>query len=124
MFRIFILLGSINAFLAVALGAFGAHGLQSKLSEKLMETFQTGVHYHMIHALGLLAIAFACEKLGKSKLVPAAGWSILSGIILFSGSLYVYSMTEIHFFVFLTPVGGVLFLLGWTLLTIAAWKKK
>ncbi|MCR8643664.1 DUF423 domain-containing protein [Paenibacillus sp. N1-5-1-14] len=124
MFRLFVILGSINAFLGVALGAFGAHGLQSKLSEKLMATFETGVQYHLIHALGLLAIAFLCEKLGNSKLVSTAGWSLFAGIIFFSGSLYAYCMTEIKFLVFLTPIGGVFFLLGWVLLTIAAWKRK
>jgi uncharacterized membrane protein YgdD (TMEM256/DUF423 family) len=122
MLKIFLVLGSLNAFLAVALGAFGAHGLKSKLPADMLEVYQTGVHYHMIHALGLIFIAILSDKLGSTSLVNAAGWSLFAGIVLFSGSLYALSLSQIKVLGAITPFGGAAFLLGWVLLAAAAWK--
>jgi len=120
MAKIFIFLGSINAFLAVALGAFGAHALKSRLSEEMLAIFQTGVHYHLIHALGLLLIGILVERIPESSLISWSGGLLLLGIVLFSGSLYVLSLSGIRAFGAVTPFGGVSFLAGWILLAIAA----
>ncbi|MDD9266073.1 DUF423 domain-containing protein [Paenibacillus sp. GCM10023248] len=120
--KLFVLLGSLNAFLSVALGAFGAHILKGKLTPEKLDVFQTGVHYHMIHAVALLAIAILSDKLASTSLVNASGWLIFIGIILFSGSLYALSLTGLKIFGPITPLGGVSFLVGWVLLAIAALK--
>ena len=120
MAKIFIFLGSINAFLAVALGAFGAHALKSRLSEEMLAIFQTGVHYHLIHALGLLLIGILVERIPESSLISWSGGLLLLGIVIFSGSLYVLSLSGIRAFGAVTPFGGVSFLAGWILLAIAA----
>ncbi len=122
MAKTFIILGSINMFLAVALGAFGAHGLKSRLSADLMAVYQTAVQYHSMHALGLLLIGIIAHWLGQSALINWAGWLLLTGIVLFSGSLYAMSFTGIRMLGAITPFGGVAFLAGWLLLALAAWK--
>lgn len=122
MAKTFIILGSINMFLVVALGAFGAHGLKSRLSADLMAVYQTAVQYHSMHALGLLLIGIIAHWLGQSALINWAGWLLLTGIVLFSGSLYAMSFTGIRMLGAITPFGGVAFLAGWLLLAVAAWK--
>lgn len=122
MMKTFIIAGAVNAFLAVALGAFGAHGLEGKLEPKYMETWQTGVMYQMFHALGLIAVGIIAGKLNASPLVSWTGWLMLAGIILFSGSLYVLSLSGIKVLGAITPIGGVAFLAAWVLLIIAAVK--
>jgi uncharacterized membrane protein YgdD (TMEM256/DUF423 family) len=122
MLKTFIILGSVNAFLSVALGAFGAHGLKSKISSDMLAVYQTGVQYHMIHSIGLILIAILSEKLLPSYLVTWSGWSLFIGIILFSGSLYALSISGIRVLGAITPLGGLAFLLGWTLLATAAFK--
>jgi uncharacterized membrane protein YgdD (TMEM256/DUF423 family) len=120
--KIFIILGAINAFLAVALGAFGAHGLEGKLEPKYLETWKTGVTYQMFHATGLLIIAVLLGKLPANSLLSWSGWLMFIGIILFSGSLYVLSVTKISILGAVTPLGGLAFLAAWILLIIAAVK--
>ena len=122
MAKTFIILGSINMFLTVALGAFGAHGLKGRLSADLMAVYQTAVQYHGMHALGLLLIGIIAHWLGQSALINWAGWLLLTGIVLFSGSLYTMSFTGILMLGAITPFGGVAFLAGWLLLALAAWK--
>lgn len=122
MAKTFIILGSINMFLTVALGAFGAHGLKGRLSADLMAVYQTAVQYHSMHALGLLLIGIIAHWLGQSALINWAGWLLLTGIVLFSGSLYTMSFTGIRMLGAITPFGGVAFLAGWLLLALAAWK--
>jgi uncharacterized membrane protein YgdD (TMEM256/DUF423 family) len=122
MLKTFLMLGSLNAFLSVALGAFGAHALKSKLSADMLNVYQTGVQYHMVHSLGLILIALLADKLGNSSLVNVSGWALFIGIVLFSGSLYVLSLSGIKILGAITPLGGVSFLLGWILLAIAAMK--
>ncbi len=122
MMQTFIILGAINGFLAVALGAFGAHGLEGKISAKMIETWQTGVTYQMFHAGGLFVVAFLADKLGGNAMLNWSGWLMLIGIILFSGSLYVLSTSGIKVLGAITPFGGVAFLAGWVLLALAAYK--
>ncbi|MEZ4744979.1 MAG: DUF423 domain-containing protein [Calditrichia bacterium] len=122
MAKTFIILGSVNMFLTVALGAFGAHGLKSRLPADLMAVYQTAVQYHGMHALGLLLIGIIAHWLGQSALINWAGWLLLTGIVLFSGSLYTMSFTGIRMLGAITPFGGVAFLAGWLLLALAAWK--
>jgi uncharacterized membrane protein YgdD (TMEM256/DUF423 family) len=120
--KIFVLLGSLNAFLGVALGAFGAHGLKSKVAPEMLVVWQTGVQYHLVHALGLLLIGILCHLMPESSMARNAGWAIMIGIILFSGSLYVMVLSGIRVLGVITPLGGVAFLIGWLLLVLAAWK--
>ncbi|MGC5328501.1 DUF423 domain-containing protein [Brevibacillus sp. SYSU BS000544] len=120
--RFFLFLGSINMFLAVALGAFGAHGLKAMITPEKLAVYQTGVHYHMIHALGLLAVALLLSKNPQSSLLNWSGWAMFIGIILFSGSLYVLSVYGLGKLGIITPIGGLAFLIGWLLLATAAWK--
>lgn len=120
--KIFIILGALNALLAVALGAFGAHGLEGKLEPKYLEVWKTGVQYEMFHAIGLLAIGILAGKYPASSLLSWSGWTMLIGIILFSGSLYVLSTSGIKVLGAITPLGGVAFLVSWVLLIIFAVK--
>ena len=120
--KLFIILGAVNAFLAVALGAFGAHGLEGKLEPKYLEIWKTGVTYQMFHALGLLVIGVLAGKLPTSSLISTSGWLMVTGILLFSGSLYVLSLTKISILGAITPFGGVAFLTAWILMVLAAVK--
>ncbi|ADC49509.1 MULTISPECIES: DUF423 domain-containing protein [Alkalihalophilus] len=120
MAKLFILLGSIVMALSVAIGAFGAHGLEPRLSERMMKNYQTGVQYHMIHGIGLLIVGIVALKLTSSSMLNGAGWSFLIGIILFSGSLYAMALTGITKLGAITPIGGLAFIVGWVLLGVAA----
>ena len=100
-------ISAVLGFLGVALGAFGAHGLSDTISENMLETYKTGVLYHLIHAVVLLALALSNHRFVKSFLFIAIG------ILLFSFSLYIYSVTGIKFLAMVTPVGGISFLIGW-----------
>ncbi|PLR79003.1 DUF423 domain-containing protein [Bacillus sp. V3-13] len=120
--KLFIIIGAINAFLSVALGAFGAHGLEGRIEPKYLETWQTGVTYQMFHATGLLIVAILLGKVPASSLLTWSGWLMLIGIILFSGSLYVLSVTRIGMLGAITPFGGLSFLAAWLLLMIFAIK--
>lgn len=125
MANIFLFLGSINAFLAVALGAFGAHALKNKLSEKMLNAFETGVHYHLIHAIALIVIAILIKSTTSTSSLPTwSGWLLVSGIVLFSGSLYALSLSGITRLGIITPLGGVAFLAGWLILAIYAISSK
>lgn len=116
--KLFIILGAINGFIAVALGAFGAHGLEGKLTEKQLANWQTGVQYQMFHTGALIAVGLLMGKIQSASLTWA-GWMFFIGILIFSGSLYIYSTTAIKTFAMTTPIGGLAFLIGWVLLGIA-----
>ncbi len=117
--RIWLALGAANAFLAVAAGAFGAHGLKARLTPDLLAVFETGARYHMYHALGLLAVGlFALHR--PSGMINASGWAMLAGIVIFSGSLYALSLSGVRVLGAITPIGGVAFLAAWLLFAIAA----
>jgi uncharacterized membrane protein YgdD (TMEM256/DUF423 family) len=122
MFKIFIAIGGLNALIAVALGAFGAHGLEGKLSSRMLEVFETGVRYHFYHALGLIIVGLVAAHLPESPLLKSSGWLMLAGIVLFSGSLYVLSTTGIKWLGAITPFGGMAFIVAWLLLVIAVLK--
>lgn len=119
--RLFFALGSISAFIAVALGAFAAHGLKSRLEPAVLATFETGVRYHMYHALALLAVGWACTR-WPGNAANASGWLFIAGTVLFSGSLYALSLGGIRWLGAITPFGGAAFLAGWLCLAWAAWK--
>ena len=117
-----LILGSINMFLAVALGAFGAHAFRASLPPDLMAVYQTGNQYHFYHALGLFAVAVAAALFRPSRLFRLSGALILAGLILFSGSLYVLSLTGQRWIGMITPFGGTAFMIGWLLLAAGVWK--
>lgn len=120
-YKLFLLAGTLFGALGVVLGAFGAHALRKSLTPELLSAYQTGVLYQLIHALALIAVALAARDLA-GPLLTAAGWSLLLGILLFSGSLYILSLTDIRFIGIVTPIGGVAFIVGWLLFFVAAWK--
>jgi uncharacterized membrane protein YgdD (TMEM256/DUF423 family) len=117
--KLFLILGGINAALVVMLGAFGAHGLKVKLTAEMLAVYQTGVHYHLFHALGLLAVGLVASQIADSVWLKWSGWLMLAGIILFSGSLYVLSVTGMRWLGMVTPVGGVAFIAAWIVFVIA-----
>ena len=117
--RLFFALGSASAFLAVALGAFAAHGLKSRLAPDLLAVFEVGVRYQMYHALALLAVAWACTR-WPGTAATASGWLFVAGTVIFSGSLYALSLTGVRWLGAITPVGGLAFLAGWACLAWAA----
>lgn len=106
-------------FIAVALGAFAAHALKNKISTDLLLVFETGVRYQVYHALGLFVVGFLSEK-NLSPLMAWAGGSFTVGILVFSGSLYILSLTGVRWWGAITPLGGVAFLLGWAFLLFGA----
>ena len=117
--KLWLIISAVSGFTAVAIGAFGAHGLREKLSTEMLEVYKTGVLYQLIHSVVLLALSL--NTLIKSQLPSIF---ILLGIILFSFSLYIYSTSGIRFFAMITPIGGVCFLIGWLLIIYEAIKLK
>ncbi len=137
--RMWIVLGAVLAGLAVAAGAFAAHGLDGffkakyastparevagvaiPAAQKYLQDFKTGAEYQMYHALGLLAVGFLAQS-RKSRAAAVAGWSFLLGIMVFSGCLYLLTLTGQRWLGAIVPIGGVAFLVGWTALAYAAW---
>jgi uncharacterized membrane protein YgdD (TMEM256/DUF423 family) len=118
--RTFLLIGAILGFLGVALGAFGAHGLKNRLSPEMLEVFDTGVRYHMYHTFAVLIVAAAIGHIGNARLLAMAGWFFFAGILLFSGSLYALALTSVGILGAITPIGGLLFLIGWACLAVFA----
>lgn len=120
--KLFVILGSLNAFIGVALGAFGAHGLKSKVAPEMLTIWETAVQYHLIHALGLFLIGILCQLVPEASQVRVAGWLLLAGIVMFSGSLYAMVLTGTKPLGIITPIGGVAFLIGWLLLALSVWR--
>ncbi len=116
--KIFLALGSLNAMLAVILGAFGAHGLKTRLTENMLAVYQTGVQYHFYHALGLIVVGLVIMQMLPSIWFKSAGWFMLVGILLFSGSLYILSITQLRWLGAVAPLGGTAFIFAWLLLFI------
>jgi uncharacterized membrane protein YgdD (TMEM256/DUF423 family) len=117
--RLFFVLGALSAFIGVAAGAFGAHGLKSRMSAEMLSVFEVGVRYQMYHAFALIAVAWAQTK-WPSSLVTIGGWLFVIGTILFSGSLYLLSVSGLVWFGAITPLGGLAFLVGWVCLAWGA----
>lgn len=105
---------------AVMAGAFGAHGLEKRLSPDMLDVFEVAVRYHMYHALALLAIAVGANRLWSSPWTSRACWAMTSGILVFSGSLYALALTELRWLGAITPIGGVALIAGWGLLLASA----
>ena len=118
MAKFYLLLGSINALLVVLIGAFGAHGLKTRLTVENMAIFQTGVQYHFYHAVGLILVGLIAWHIPTSPYLRWSAWLMIMGIILFSGSLYALSITNIRWLGMITPVGGMAFIIAWLLLSI------
>jgi len=114
--KIFILLGGVSGSLAIALGAFGAHALRNRLKPEDLATFETGVRYQTYHSLALLFAGMAAGRWSSSVLSTAAGWLLLAGILLFSGSLYLLVFTGKRAWGAVTPLGGLAFIAGWVCL--------
>lgn len=115
------LMGALSAFIAVALGAFGAHALKAQLTPDLLALFETGARYHLVHALAIFAMGEAQAR------EPARGWAaagiaFVIGTVIFAGSLYALAMTGVRLWGAVTPFGGVALLAGWLLAARAAWR--
>lgn len=121
--RTFLLIGSVLGFLGVAFGAFGAHAFRSRLSPDMLAVFETGVRYQMYHAFAVLIVAAGIGRIGDARLLVIAGWCFFAGVVLFSGSLYALTLTGIGTLGAITPIGGLLFLLGWGCLAAFALAK-
>ncbi|WP_219062851.1 DUF423 domain-containing protein [Pseudomonas sp. UMAB-08] len=121
MFRGFLMLAAFFGFTGVALGAFAAHGLKDRLSAEYLAIFHTGVMYQLVHTLALLAVALLAVQI-PGRLMTWAGISFVVGIVLFSGSLYLLTLTGVTRLGIITPFGGLAFLAGWLLLGVAAWR--
>ncbi len=119
--RTFFILGAASAFVGVAAGAFGAHGLKSRLDAEMLNTFEVGARYQMYHAFALFVAAWAHGR-WPGGAATWAGWLFVVGTLLFSGSLYVLSLTGLRWLGAVTPLGGLALLLGWLCLAAAAWK--
>jgi len=122
MSKLFLILGSINSATAVAMGAFGAHFLKTKISEDMLSVFQTAVQYHFYHSLGLLIVGLLTISFKPEKYLKIAGWLMFIGIILFSGSLYILSTTNTRWLGMITPFGGISFIISWAFIAIAVWE--
>lgn len=110
--KLWLTIGALSGFFAVALGAFGSHGLAHRVPPEQITTFEIGVRYHMYHALALFAVAWLASR-EPGALVSTAGWAFVAGIVLFSGSLYFLGLTGSKALVLVTPLGGVAFMIGW-----------
>lgn len=121
MLRGFLMLAAFFGFTGVALGAFAAHGLKSRLSADYLAIFHTGVTYQLVHTLALLGVALLVTQI-PGRLITWAGASFAIGILLFSGSLYLLTITGISKLGIVTPFGGLAFLVGWVCLGLAAWR--
>lgn len=115
-------IGAIIAGLAVAFGAFGAHGLKDTLSDHYLEVFETGVRYQMYHGLGILLIALLSDRLSSARLTRWSARLLLIGTVIFSGSLYILALSGTDWLGAITPLGGVAFLAGWICLALAAFR--
>lgn len=118
-----LMVAAIAGFSAVALGAFGAHGLKQVLSPDMMEVYRTAVLYHLVHAVALLALA-AWQFVAPNRWLSVSAMLMVAGLILFSGSLYALTLSGIPMLGMITPIGGVSWLIGWALLLVAASKLK
>ncbi len=118
--RTFIIFAAFFGGLGVALGAFGAHALRDRLSADMLAIFETGVRYQVYHALALFGVVLVSSRWPQSSLPAVAGWLFITGIVIFSGSLYILTLSGARWWGAITPIGGVALLAGWVCLLIAA----
>lgn len=123
MARIFAGIGAALALSGVILGAFGAHALKARLSAEMLEVFETGIRYHMYHAFGLFAVAWVIDR-WPSGAATTAGWLMLTGVVIFSGSLYVLAVSGTRWWGAVTPFGGLALISGWAALILAIYKAR
>jgi uncharacterized membrane protein YgdD (TMEM256/DUF423 family) len=122
MAKLFITLASLSGMSAVTFGAFGAHALKGKLDAHALEVFETAVQYHFYHSLALLAVGILALSQPHTTILKSSGWLFTIGIVVFSGSLYLLSVTGIRWLGAITPVGGLAFIGGWACLAAIGWK--
>ena len=122
MAKLFLTLASLSGMTAVILGAFGAHALKDRLDEYSLGVFETAVQYHFFHSLALLAVGIIALNQAPHVLLRSSGWLFFLGIIVFSGSLYILSMTGMKWLGAITPLGGLAFIAGWACLAVFSWK--
>jgi uncharacterized membrane protein YgdD (TMEM256/DUF423 family) len=122
MAKLFITLGSLSGMLAVVFGAFGAHALKGRLDEYASGVFETAVQYHFYHSLALLAVVIIALHQPQTALLRSSGWLFFLGVLVFSGSLYLLSITGIRWLGAITPLGGLAFIAGWACLAATGWK--
>jgi len=122
MAKLFITLASLSAMLAVVFGAFGAHALKHRLDAYALGVFETAVQYHFYHSLALLAVGVIALSQPQTALLKTSGWMFFLGILVFSGSLYLLSISGVRWLGAITPLGGLAFIGGWACLAAAGWK--
>lgn len=122
MAKLFITLGSLSGMLAVILGAFGAHALKGRLDDYARGVYETAVQYHFYHSLALLAVGIIALGHPQTALLRSSGWLFLVGIVVFSGSLYLLSVSGLRWLGAITPLGGLAFIAGWACLAAVGWK--
>lgn len=118
-----LMIAAINGLLAVAIGAFGAHGLKSRLGEDLMAVYQTGVQYHFYHLLALVVVGLLLMQWPSAIALKVSAYGFIIGIVLFSGSLYVLAISGIRWLGAITPLGGLALMAGWFALAVAIYQK-
>ena len=122
MAKFFITLGAFSGMLAVVFGAFGAHALKNRLDDYAMGVFETAVQYHFYHSFALLAVGIIALSQADTMLLRSSGWLFFLGLLIFSGSLYILSLTGIRWLGAITPLGGLAFIGGWACLAVSGWK--
>lgn len=122
MAKLFLTLASLSGMTAVIFGAFGAHALKNRLDAYSLGVFETAVQYHFYHSLALLAVGVIALQQPQTVLLKSSGWLFVLGIVVFSGSLYVLSMTGVKWLGAITPLGGLAFIAGWACLATVSWK--
>lgn len=120
--RFFLIAGAVLAALGVAAGAFAAHALKERLSPEMLTVFETGARYHLLHALGLLGIGLAGLHLQSQRWLLASGWTMLAGLVVFSGTLYALAAGGPRWLGAITPAGGTALIAAWALLAVAVWR--
>ena len=122
MAKLFITLGSLSGMLAVTFGAFGAHALKGRLDDYARGVYETAVQYHFYHSIALLAVGIIALSHPQTVLLRSSGWLFLVGIVVFSGSLYLLSVSGLRWLGAITPLGGLAFIAGWACLAAVGWK--
>ncbi|HIO54926.1 MAG TPA: DUF423 domain-containing protein [Chromatiales bacterium] len=120
---LFILIGAISALTSIALGAFAAHAIQDQLTVANLAIYATANDYHMMHSLALLLIALLLPHATSPALITRAGLTLLVGMLIFSGSLYLLALLDLRWLGAITPIGGVLLMIGWAILAFAGWQQ-
>ncbi len=122
MAKLFITLASLSGMFAVIFGAFGAHALKGKLDDQAIKIFETAVQYHFYHSLALLMVGVIALSQSQTVLLKSSGWLFVVGILVFSGSLYLLSLTGVRWLGAITPLGGLALIAGWACLAATSWK--